>query len=322
MAKRSESNEIRIERIYDAPLKAVWDAWTDPAQVAKWWGPRGFNTTTHAKELRPGGTWDFTMHGPDGTDYPNFVTYLEVEPHALLVYDHGAGRTEAPMFRVTARFTELDHGKRTKLEMSMALPTVEAARETRSFVKKAGGESTWDRLDEFLAKEATAEERFIVNRSFEAPIAKVWELWTTPSHLARWLPPTGATMEFLEADIRAGGKSRYVMKTESGLTMYGRANYIELSAPHRLVYTQEFCDADGNLARHPMAPTWPATMHTTVTLHEEADDCTRVTVKWTVYGTPTAEELATFMQARMGMSGGWHGSFDKLEAVLAATNED
>ena len=317
MAKKStDSNEIRITRIYDAPVKAVWDAWTEPDQVAQWWGPRGFTLTTHAKDLRPGGTWEYTMHGPDGTDYPNITKYHEVERYALLVYDHGGSKDRPPMFRVTARFTELKPGKQTKLEMTLALATVEAAREARAFIKKASGESTWDRLDEYLAHRASGEERFVINRSFEAPIATLWEMWTQPERFQRWLPPTGATMKFIEADIRAGGQGRYVMTTDTGLTMYGRVRYLEISGPTKLVYTQEFTDEQGHLARHPLVPTWPATMLTTVLLSEEGPERTRVTVTWTIEGAVTPEELATFTQGRAGMTAGWTGSFDKLEAIV------
>lgn len=317
MAKTNDdSNEIRITRVYDASVKAVWDAWTDPDQVAQWWGPRGFTLTTHSKDLRPGGTWDYTMHGPDGTDYPNVTKYHEVTPYALLVYDHGGNKDQPPMFRVTARFTEVKPGKQTKLEMTMRLATPEAAREARTFIKKARGESTWDRLDEYLAKHGTGEERFVINRSFNAPIATLWDMWTNPEHFPRWLPPTSATMKFIEADIREGGKARYVMTTDTGLTMYGRVNYLAFSAPNQLVYTQEFCDETGALARHPLVPTWPATMLTTVTLSEEGPSSTRVTVKWTLHGSVTPEELATFTNARAGMTDGWTGSFDKLEAML------
>lgn len=141
-------------------------------------------------------------------------------------------------------------------------------------------------------------------------------MWTNPEHFPRWLPPTSATMKFIEADIREGGKARYVMTTDTGLTMYGRVNYLAFSAPNQLVYTQEFCDETGALARHPLVPTWPATMLTTVTLSEEGPSSTRVTVKWTLHGSVTPEELATFTNARAGMTDGWTGSFDKLEAML------
>ena len=89
----------------DAPVKAVWDAWTDLKQVAQWWGPRGFTLTTHSKDLRPGGHWSYTMHGPDGTDYPNRTHYFEVEKYSRLVYDHGASEDRPPLFRVTVNFS-------------------------------------------------------------------------------------------------------------------------------------------------------------------------------------------------------------------------
>src|SRR6201991_4759795 len=115
----AKPNEIQIIRVYDAPVKAVWEAWTDPAQVAKWWGPRGFTLTTHSKDLRVGGHWHYTMHGPDGTDYVNTTKYFEVEEQKKLAYDHGGHEDRPPLFRVTALFSEVSKGK-TKLEMSMA----------------------------------------------------------------------------------------------------------------------------------------------------------------------------------------------------------
>ena len=125
MAVEAKSNELTIIRVFDAPVRAVWDAWTDPKQVEKWWGPRGFTLTTHHKDLRPGGTWRYTMHGPDGEDYPNTTKYLEVEECAKLVYDHGANDTRAPLFRVTVHFSE-SQGK-TTMDTRMTLPTPEAA---------------------------------------------------------------------------------------------------------------------------------------------------------------------------------------------------
>ena len=130
----SKSNEIRITRLYDAPVGAVWDAFTAAEEVAKWWGPRGYTITTHDKDLRPGGHWAFTMHGPDGVDYPNHILYHEVVERARLVYDHGANDEQPPLFRVTVLFSDVNG--RTKMEMSMALATAEAAEQTRKFVKQ------------------------------------------------------------------------------------------------------------------------------------------------------------------------------------------
>ncbi|QOV88181.1 SRPBCC family protein [Humisphaera borealis] len=309
-------DELYITRVYDAPVSAVWDAWTDTEQVAKWWGPRGFTLTTHSKDLRVGGHWTYIMHGPDGTDYPNKTTYYEVEPGRKLVYDHGASDDRPPLFRVTVFFTEED-GK-TRMDMTMSLATPEAATEIKKFIKKAGGEATWDRLAEYLGKERAGKELFVINRTFSAPIETMFEVWTNPDHFSQWIPPTGFTMKFIRADIRPGGSTFYVMTGGNNLTMYGRAHYIEIARPHRLVYTQEFVDEQENISRHPLAPTWPPAMLTIVTFTEEGPDKTRVTVEWQPHGNSTAEEIATFVQSRAGMTMGWTGSFDKLEAKLAA----
>jgi uncharacterized protein YndB with AHSA1/START domain len=317
MAAKTNANEIRITRVYDAPVKAVWEAWTDPKQVAQWWGPRGFTLTTHSKDLRPGGSWSYTMHGPDGVDYPNKAQYLEVEKHSKLVYDHGGNDDRPPMFRVTVLFSEIK-GK-TKMEMSMTLPTPEAAEETRKVIKKHGGYSTWDRLAEYLEKESSGKEQFVINRTFDAPLELMFEMWTNPKHFSQWLAPTGFTMEFIKSDIKPGGSIFYFMSGEGRPKMYGSAKYLEIQKPDQIVYTQQFSDENEKVSRHPMAPTWPETMLTIVKLSEEGADRTRVTVTWEPYGPTTPEELETFIKARAGMTQGWTGSFDKLEAYLSGT---
>jgi uncharacterized protein YndB with AHSA1/START domain len=313
MNAKNTSSEIHITRIYQAPIQAVWDAWTDPDQAAQWWGPRGFTLTTHGKELKPGGYWNYTMHGPDGVDYPNKTHYLEVEEGAKLVYDHGGNDDRPSLFRVTVLFSEVD-GK-TRMDMSMRLPTPEAADETRKFIKAAGGDATWDRLAEYLGKEMFGKHTFVINRSFDVPIALMFDMWTKPEHFSRWLPPTGFQMQFIKSDIKPGGSTFYVM-WGGDVKMHGRTEYVHIEKPDRIVYTQQFCDENGKISRHPMSPTWPATMLTTVNLTEEGADRTRVTVTWEPHGDTTREELATFLQSRGNMTQGWTGSFDKLEEYL------
>ncbi len=310
MSTKNKPNEIYISRIYDAPVKMVWEAWTDPKQVGKWWGPRGFTITTHNMDVKTGGTWSYIMHGPDGVDYNNKTKYLEVEKYSRMVYDHGGNDDRPPLFRVTVDFTEV--AGKTKMEMSMALATAEIANETKKFIKKANGDSTWDRLGEYLSE----TDKFLINRSFDAPIDVMFKMWTDRKHVSKWVPPVGFTMEYIHADIKPGGSSFYCMSSAEGMKMYGKANYKEITKPNRLVYTQAFCDENQKITRHPMAPTWPETMLTTVTLTEEGPERTRVTVNWEVYGEATAAERDTFNKAKGGMTQGWTGSFDKLEEYL------
>lgn len=310
MVAKRKSNELYIIRLYDAPLKMVWDAWVDPKKAAKWWGPRGFTITTHSKDLRPGGTWNYTMHGPDGVDYPNITTYFEVEKYSRLVYDHGASEGRSPLFRVTVNFSE-GNGK-TKMEMTMTLATPEAAKEIAKFIKQAQGNSTWDRLAEYLSD----KDEFVINRTFEAPIKTVFDMWVNPEHLKQWLPPTGFKMEFIKADVKVGGTSFYSMKNAQGLTMYGKSTYKEITPTSCIVYSQIFCDENGKVSRHPMAPTWPETMLSTIIFASENENLTRVTVTTEIIGEATTEEREMFKNARGGMTQGWSGSFDKLDDYL------
>ena len=79
---------LRTSRDLPATPTAVFDAISDPLRLARWWGPAGFTNTIHAFEFKPGGAWRFTMHGPDGTDYPNESAFLEIVPHSLVRIKH------------------------------------------------------------------------------------------------------------------------------------------------------------------------------------------------------------------------------------------
>lgn len=95
-------DEMVFARRLAAPPARVWSAYTDPAQVVTWWGPEGFTNITHEMAVTVGGVWKLMMRGPDGTDYPNKLTYLEVTPPTRLVADHGD--FERVQFRVEIDF--------------------------------------------------------------------------------------------------------------------------------------------------------------------------------------------------------------------------
>ncbi|MES2205558.1 MAG: SRPBCC domain-containing protein [Pseudomonadota bacterium] len=171
-------------------------------------------------------------------------------------------------------------------------------------------------MAEYLEKEATGKEKFVINRAFDAPLELVFEMWTNPKHFSQWLAPAGFKMEFIRSDIKPGGSTFYFMAGENTAKMYGRAHYLTIEKPNSIVYTQQFCDEHENLSRHPMVPTWPETMLTTVKLTEEELNRTRVTITWEPYGNVTQEELNVFIQSRGNMTQGWTGSLDKLETYL------
>jgi uncharacterized protein YndB with AHSA1/START domain len=150
--------EIRGTRVFDAPRELVWKAWTEPEHIGQWWGPNGFTTTTHRMEVRAGGVWRFVMHGPDGRDYQNKITFIEVVKPERLVYKHGNPEGEEDKglepvsFHVTVTFRE--QGGKTRLDMRSVFPSAKA----RDYVVKnygavEGMHQTLARLGEYLAKE-------------------------------------------------------------------------------------------------------------------------------------------------------------------------
>lgn len=313
MAKSNNDNELRLVRVFDAPVKLVWEVWTDDKHIVNWWGPRGFTLTTKSKDIRPGGQWIYTMHGPDGVDYPNITTYHEVIEHSKLVYDHGANEDQDALFRVTVTFEEVNN--QTVMDMIMTLESAEAASKTQQFIKDVGGNTTWDRLGEYLEEQQNQKDVFIINRTFKANQSTLFNLWTDPDHFSNWMGPTGSRMDLIHVDVKEGGSLHYSMINADGTQMFGMVNYLTIQPHELLVYTQNFCDEIGDLTKPPFAPTWPDRMLTTVRFYAEGPDETRITLRWEIEGPATKVERKTFNDAKPGMTGGWTGSFDKLDTL-------
>jgi uncharacterized protein YndB with AHSA1/START domain len=79
---------LSVSRLLNAPRALLWKLWTEPEHITKWWGPTGFTNTIFKMEVKPGGEWEFIMHGPDGTDYKNKHVFHEIAKEERLVLDH------------------------------------------------------------------------------------------------------------------------------------------------------------------------------------------------------------------------------------------
>lgn len=105
-----KAREIFVSRMIEAPRGLVFEAYSEVRHLSKWFGPTGFTTTTHTFEFRLGGVWDYMMHGPDGTDFPNHVEYLEISPPERIVMRHGSRRDDPDAFVSTVSFDERADG--------------------------------------------------------------------------------------------------------------------------------------------------------------------------------------------------------------------
>lgn len=137
------ANEIVSTRLFAFTRERVFEAFSDPAQLTLWFGPNGFTSTFKQFEFRPGGEWIFTFHGPNGTDYPNHTTFIEVVPNERIVYDH----VSLPNFRMT--MTLGDEEGSTRLTWCMTFETEQLC-ETLKSVCVPANEENFDRLASHL----------------------------------------------------------------------------------------------------------------------------------------------------------------------------
>ena len=143
----ASDREIITTRVLAWPRERVFRAWTEPEHLARWWGPKGFTNTFPEFDPRPGGRWQFVMHGPNGADYPNHSVFVEIVKPERIVFDHLSG----PAFQVTATFAE-EAGK-TRLTFRMLFETAVECDKVKGFAVGANEENL-DRLEAELARMA------------------------------------------------------------------------------------------------------------------------------------------------------------------------
>lgn len=270
--------EIIISRTFAAPRELVWLAWTNPAHVGHWWGPAGFTTTTHSMDVRPGGAWEYTMHGPDGNDYRNRVDYLEVDQPSRLVYTLGGKVSDSAVsFRTQVTFESVGEGGcSTKVTMRSTFPTAEARDMViTNFGAVEGGKQHLANLEDYVANMAAGDQHeppFSISHFVKSPRETVWKAWTEREQLMKWFGPKGSTMLHATQDLRPGGVFLYCMSHPNGMELWGRWVYRTINPPDRLEFISSFSNAGGEItpAPFPGLDDFPPETFTTVTLVEHA----------------------------------------------------
>ena len=301
----AEEREIAGSRTFDAPRELVFRAWSDAEHLAQWWGPNGFTLTTSQFDFRPGGVWEFVMHGPDGRDYKNRIVYTAIEEPSRIAYSHTSG----PLFDAEATFEE--HDGKTTVTLRMTFATAELRnRIAEEFGAVEGMHQTLGRLAERLAETPIFE----ITRDFDAPRDLVWSAWTDEKHLTQWWGPVGLKMEKLTNDFRPGGMMLYGMSAPDGQMMWGRWIYREIVPPERLAFIVSFSNERGEITRAPFAGEWPQEMLGILTLTETAG---RTTARLRSLPLNASEsERKTFLDGFASMRGGWGATLDQLENYL------
>ena len=115
--------EIVVSRVVDAPRELVFEAFTEVRHLSRWWGPDGFTTTTRSFEFREGGEWIFVLHGPDGTDYSEWIRWTRIVQPERIELLHGETPDDPNAFESVLTFAA--DGAATRLVMRTLFPTRE-----------------------------------------------------------------------------------------------------------------------------------------------------------------------------------------------------
>ncbi len=130
---------FQSSREIPATPQQIFAAISDPARLARWWGPAGFTNTFDVCEFKPGGKWSFTMHGPDGANYPNESVFVEIDPPRRVVIRH----TCEPLFTLTITLAPSTAG--TTLTWLQEFENADFARRMEHILRPAN-EQNLDRL--------------------------------------------------------------------------------------------------------------------------------------------------------------------------------
>jgi uncharacterized protein YndB with AHSA1/START domain len=143
--------EVVMSRIISAPRELVFEAFTQVRHLSRWWGPEGFSTTTRSFAFRVGGTWDFVMHGPDGTDYQEWITWREIVPPERIALLHGESRDDPNAFESILAFEQA--GDETRIVMRTVFRTQELRDEAvEKYHAIEGGKQTLRNLAAYVAE--------------------------------------------------------------------------------------------------------------------------------------------------------------------------
>jgi uncharacterized protein YndB with AHSA1/START domain len=299
--KTQGEREVVMTRVFDAPRRMVFEAFSKPELMKKWFGPRGWTLPVCEMDARVGGGFRFVMRGPDGREMGLRGRYVEMEAPARSVhmeaFDDFPGES-----RVTGEFVEQDG--RTTLTVTVEYPSQEARDAVLQMGMPRGAGESYDKLAEMLDRtlrmRAEGETGIVARRNFAAPPEMVFRAYTEPELVRRWLGVwNGWHMSECEIDLRVGGRYRYEWRHEAkGQQMAVGGSFREIVRPERLGTTEQFEDP------------WYEGECVVLTEFAAAGDGTRMTMTMTFVSAAVRDGAM-----KSGMDRGMEGSYQMLERL-------
>jgi uncharacterized protein YndB with AHSA1/START domain len=268
--------EFVITREFEAPRELVFKAWTDPKHLAQWWGPKGFTNPVCEWDVRPGGKIYDVMRASNGERYPMGGEFREIVAPGRLVFTTGALDEKGEMmfeFLHTATFVEQNGKTKLTLNSRVLKTTTDANKYIGGF--EAGMTQSLEKLDDLLQNQP-----FVIERTFDAPVALVWRAITTKEDMSRWY------FDLKEFGPEAGFEFQFVVEYEGNVYDH-RCKVTEVIPQKKIAYTWRYHGHEGDSL-------------VTFELFAEGN---KTKLKLTHEGLETFPKLPSF--ARKNFIGGW-----------------
>jgi uncharacterized protein YndB with AHSA1/START domain len=315
-----EALSLTVIGDYPVPVGRLWEAYADPRQLEKFWGPEGWPATFTRHDMAPGGRSQYYMTGPDGSTSRGWWQFLAVEPGRRIEVEDGFAHEDGrpnetmPTMRMVFTFEPTSTGSR--FTSVTHFPSIEAMERLVEMGMIEGLKSALGQLDDvltdlvsFAAGRATgtqilSDTQVRISRVIRGTVEQVWRAHHEPELLKRWLlGPDGWTMPVCEVAPEVGGAYRYEWEAEDGSNRFGfEGELLESDPPHRAVTSERMIgmDGPGTVNELTLTPVGAGTLMTLVITYPSAEVRDMV--------------LAT------GMTDGMERSYSRLEEdVLAAT---
>lgn len=263
VSKDTDDLTMTVVADFPVPVRRLWDAYADPRQLERFWGPVEWPATFSRHDMTPGGESHYVMTGPDGEQSAGYWKFRSVdegkgfEVEDGFCTDPGVPNPDMPSMRMTFAFEETGEGSRVTtttwfaslkdLEeliaqgmeegMTSAMSQMDAVvADLSSFVASLGTESQL--LDDTHVR---------ITRIIRGTVEQVWRAHTEPELLRRWqLGPEGWTMPVCEVATNVGDTYRYEWEQEGGENRFGfTGELLEVNAPVRSVTTERMIGMEG-----------------------------------------------------------------------------
>ena len=242
---------LRLSRVFHARRETVFRAWSSADHVKRWFSPETFTVSDAQVEMHVGGPFEVCMRSPTGEEHWIRGRFVEIAPRTRLVIDmHVADSSGKPLFRALTEVDFSDALGGTRMDLVQTYTLIDPSMAWMVAGAPDGWRTTLDKLEKEVVRlqgaadtgiRSVAHATFHLERSYDAPVARVWKALTDEAAKQKWFGGTPGSWELLERhmDVRVGGREWLKGRWEGGMVSTFEAIYHDVIPNERLVYSYE-----------------------------------------------------------------------------------